>query len=347
MTYLIIALAVLVPCLPMRVISQPSLYRIRDAWLWGLLLIGTLWAFYAAPPFGPVGVALLWWWRSSDELPSVVTWVGLGATWALLKTLPPWAWGPVTIAWVVIGSFVSGILILQWARGNTGDNPWWHPFRWYDTGKAWFGQRTLAAAFVALVLPFFPGWSIFVPIVSLLTTCSWTALAAAYVGLGILHPRIFLFGGIALASVGVAVCIHPKLLWYTPRGNSLDSVWQRLLVWRLALAMVRDPRWYPAGYGPRSMDFHTQLWGVRHGVQRVPLGNLHMELFHFLHEYGLCGAVACGLLVATLLPHLRWGDPWSAAWGAGTVLALGTIPLRAISTGIIFLSACVRLAGAQ
>ena len=128
------------------------------------------------------------------------------------------------------------------------------------------------------------------------------------------------------------------LLEHTPRGSSLDSFWQRVRVTKLLLRSFCRREWWPFGYGPRSMEIRIIRWASRHGVESIPLGHVHNDLLQFVYQYGLCGVATLVLTAALVLPKLAWGDPWSAAWVAGVVLATATIPMHNVSTGLIWLT---------
>lgn len=132
-------------------------------------------------------------------------------------------------------------------------------------------------------------------------------------------------------------------LEHTPRGSSLDSLWQRVLITKLLLQSFCRRAWFPWGYGPRSMERAIIRWGAVHGVNSIPLGQPHNEILHLAYEYGLCGVASMAIAAALVLPKLSLGDPWSAAWCAGVVLACATVPFRSVSTGLLWLTACAHL----
>ena len=338
------ALLVAVTCLPMRAISEASFRRTRDWFLLGMLAVATLAACRWALPFAPLGVYFLARWRDATTVPSLVVWLALGGLWAGLGALPWWGWAWVAVGWLGVGTYVSGCLVWEYLRADRGVNPRWHPFRYLDTARAWFGQRTLAAAFLALLLPFFPGWSKLIPLAGLLVTCSWTALLGALGAMIVLEPRWAIPAALIVALVGSAALWWPKILWLTPRGNSLDSVGQRVTMCRLLWRAMTQRAWWPWGYGPRSMTRAIMVWAVDLGPAAVTLGNAHMEPGQFAYEYGPLGVLALALLGWQVLPALRWGDPWSAAWVAGALVACGALPCRAVSTGVPWLAISAYLA---
>ena len=60
------------------------------------------------------------------------------------------------------------------------------------------------------------------------------------------------------------------LLALSPRGDSLDSLRQRLTLWRLGLRALRGRAWL-TGYGPGSTLLAHQRWGVRGQIGEVTL----------------------------------------------------------------------------
>lgn len=176
--WMLAIVAAAIPCIPLRLISNDSLARARDFWLLLLLAAGTVGAAVAAPPFAPIGLYFLWWWRSRAELPSVVTWAALGIFFLGAGGLPAWAWGWIPWAWLAAGAAADVVLAYQWWRLKPAGQPWWNPYRPLHQA-AWFGQRTLAGAFFALLLPFAPWWALPVPLLGLAITCSWAAWLAA------------------------------------------------------------------------------------------------------------------------------------------------------------------------
>ena len=130
-----------------------------------------------------------------------------------------------------------------------------------------------------------------------------------------------------------------RLLEYTPRGDSLDSLWQRTRVAKLLLFSYTNPAWWPFGRGPRSMEGQIIRWASKVGPEAIPLGQPHQEIGHFLFEHGLSGIAALILLAVQLIPKLQFGDPWSAMIVAGTILGGASIPFRVMSTGLMGLTA--------
>ena len=135
------------------------------------------------------------------------------------------------------------------------------------------------------------------------------------------------------------------LLEHTPRGSSLDSFWQRVRVTKLLLRSFCRREWFPFGYGPRTMEKQIIRWASKVGVSEIPLGHVHDDVLQFAYQFGLPGVASMVIIAAMVFPKLAWGDPWSAAWVAGVVLATATIPLHNPSTGLLWLAVTAHLVG--
>jgi O-Antigen ligase len=350
------------PCLPLKVIGPQSINRVRDWWLLGMLALATLAAARYAPPFAPLGLWLgYWWWhpptqrQPRDLVPTILVWLALGAYWAALRMLPPLAW--TWLPWVWVGIASVGVLWISydwyWVGRYLPDElkppgfpkyAWYRPYRPLHRG-AWLGQRTFIAMLFALTLPFFPLWALWVPIVGLVVTSSWLAVLAA-LGAGVVLWPPVIWPGTGLIAVSAAMSYtRPQWLNWTPRGGSLDSVGHRFMMWKLITPWLLHRAWVPWGYGPRSLDAIVKRWAALYGPERVPMGHAHNEMLQFLFETGPCGLAALAWLGWLVLPHLRWGDPWSAAWVAGVILAGGSIPLRLMPLGVLWLTVTAKVAG--
>lgn len=136
---------------------------------------------------------------------------------------------------------------------------------------------------------------------------------------------------------------RPPLEW-TPRGHSLAPLWARWHTWRaLVLAGWRDGA-FLAGAGPLATERTIQRYSAG---KRVPTcaGAAFNEPLQIAYEYGLLGVLAMALFCLPILPHLRPGDPWSAAWLIGVVLSLFHWPLRLPTTGLVWLAISAKLVG--
>lgn len=351
--WLAIPLAVLValiPCLPLRLVSNESLARARDMWLLLMLAVGTVWAAIHIPPFVPIGLFFIWFWRSNKQLPSLVTWCVIGIFFFGVGKVPDEVMVWIPYAWLAVGAVVDVVLVMEWWKLRPPGAPWWNPYRPFHSA-AWFGQRTVAACFFALLLPFAPWWALPIPILGLLITSSWAAWLAAFCATIVLVPVPALFAGGGSVILGAAGWLlgglygNRRLLEYTPRGDSLDSLWQRLRVNKLLVYAWTNPAWWPFGMGPRSMEKQIIRWASKIGPSALPLGQPHTDVLHMAYEYGPCGITAMILLAGKVIPRLHFGDMWSACIVAGVVLAVASIPFRVPSVGLIWLAAVAHVAG--
>jgi hypothetical protein len=341
----VLILAAAAPCLPLRQITQESIARVRDFFLLGMLGLATIWCVFYALPFAPIGIYFLAWWRTPKQVPSLIAWGAMAVFWALLTELSEAAWVWLPRFWLGIGAVAVATLTYQWYEmAIPHEHVWWNPYRPLHKA-AWFGQRISAACLFPMILPFCPWWALPVPLLGLAITCSWTAFLAACAAALMMWPTTTgpAFGGIVALGAIVALW-RPIWLEYTPRGSSLDSVRQRVVVWRLFFHAMTRRAWWPWGYGPRTMEKQIIRWGVAYGMNTIPLGHPHFDVGHFLYEYGLCGIALMAALGWQILPHLAWGDPWSAAWVGGVILCLGAFPTRVAPIGLLFLAISVRLA---
>lgn len=353
----IAVLVALVPLLPLKQISTESLEQTRDYWLLGMLSLATIWLATAAPPLAPIGLWLLFWWRDRHVLETAASWAGIAGFWLACRALPPEAWPWIARAWCVVGTGLAGALLWQWytigknPAMNSG-RPWWIPLRMYHTA-GWMGQRILAGAFFALVLPFYPIWALPIPLLGLFLTSSWAAGLAACGAFLVLYPSGWPFW-VGSPLLGAVLALTEARGWrwrvleFTPRGHSLDSVWQRVRISRLTLRAMGRREWWPWGYGSRvgsrnAMETAVIRWAARYGVEKVPTGHIHNDALHYLFEYGLPGVASLGLLAALLIPTLQIGDPWSACVVAGAVLSGGSLAFRYPGTALIWLASVVHV----
>jgi hypothetical protein len=122
-----------------------------------------------------------------------------------------------------------------------------------------------------------------------------------------------------------------RWLEWTPRGDSFDSVINRLIVWYLiAEAWWDGPRLL--GRGPYSLEPQLRIWATRCWIE-TPNGEAHVEWAQMLYEYGVLGLLAVGCLVGRVLYfggpdgggglHVGGlGDPYTAAFLAGLVMSM-------------------------
>lgn len=348
MTWLVALCASLAPFLPVPQLTTDHLRRARDWWLRGTLLAAGLWLTMAEPVFAPLAFWFSWRWRSHRELGPLVAWMAVAAGWFAVRAVPRATLEVVPLAWVAWGVVTVGIL--EWQRRRLNPEEGRSP-------SGTFGQRTMAAAYLALCLPFAP-WGLW-PALGLglwITGPSWGALAALAVGLPVLAGSGLLLSATlgALAAALGAVWARsehdyehtlPGPLWrlldVTPRGSSIDSLAVRGRALRLAWRQRREAGW--GGEGPDTMARALFRWEAGYHTQ-LTKGDLHCCPAHLAWEYGLAGLATVALLVYRVGSGVTWGDPWSAAAVIAGVLSLTSFPLRTPPVGLVCLVIFARVA---
>jgi hypothetical protein len=124
---------------------------------------------------------------------------------------------------------------------------------------------------------------------------------------------------------------------WTPRGDTLDTLWVRTELLRHAWSV-----WTWQGTGPGTTPYR-HLQAHARGHLREPTGTLHNEAAQLALEYGIVGILAVALFAWRVAPQLTLGDPWSSAVVSGAVLSVGTMALRAPGIGLIFLLAAAEV----
>lgn len=339
MTFLIALAAALAPAMPIRMVATPELVKLRDWWLLASLALGAI----ALTVHGEawLGLMALWFlcrWRGPELLPSLVTWGAIGACWFMLRGLPAWAWTYLPWAWLAVAAYHVGVCAYySWTVPTPYERrPLWGLWR----TKAYQGSPAITALFFALVSPFCPWWGWPVLALGLYLTWSWLAFIGVAVGLAVLHPAwagwIAVSGLLVLATWGISWKFGVKLFEWTPRGDSFDSVINRLIVWALLVqGWWRGPR--ILGHGPYSVDRELRRWSSRCYIE-LPNGEACVDGLQFLYEYGLLGAAAAGGLLISLMLRVHWGDPWSAACAAGLAMSFGHYPLRQPAIALMWLT---------
>ena len=314
----------LAPWVPVWRISDRYLKEARNTWLLATLGVAAVWLATVEPMFAFVALGLMIRWRSHRLLPSLVTWSAIAGMWFAMQAMPREFLRWLPYAWLAAGA-CQGLLLFD---------------EWMDDRRVGgtIGQRTLTGAYCALVFPFAiePSWATgAIPflLLGLLITCSWLAFVALFAGLAVLEP--WTIPGIA-ALVGAAyVAYRTKLLEKLPRGDTLDTFWQR---WDTARLLVHHGRRWPlwlAGRGPYNVIYDIMRWDSRYKATLIH-GHAHNEPLEFVYEYGLCGALALVAFVVRVAPHLRVGDPWTAAAVIGGVTLLGSIGTRVVPFGVVW-----------
>lgn len=115
------------------------------------------------------------------------------------------------------------------------------------------------------------------------------------------------------------------------------------------LGAICRREWFPWGYGTRvgsrnAMEMAVIRWASKHGVTRLPVGHPHVDVLHYIMEYGGPGMSSLIMLGILVIPRLQFGDPWSACVVAGAVLSGETMMFRYAGTALIWLAAVVHVA---
>jgi len=345
--YAVVLVASAVPVVSVRFIAARYLDAARDVWLLALAwLAAILTAATVSLPLGLMACAVTLRWRSWHQLPAVMTWAGIIATWAIVQHLPASA-----IEWLPIGWRLAMLWMLGFAFVQR-----WNGFE----VKATTGSRVLLAALIVLVWPFTAWYEWPIYAAGIWLTSSWIALAALLVAIAVKYPVLAPYVAICAALV-VAMFLIPwtrlTLIDHTPRGGSLDGLRMR---WRTWSAMVRVTRRWPywlVGFGPSpanrvgdSLEHALALESVRlsagegqdHSIATSPT---HCEPLELACTYGVLAVVAMGLFGWQLWQRVVFGDAWSACALAGVVLSLATIPARAVPVGVVWLIALAVVVG--
>ena len=337
MTPLVFLAAAFAPASPISMIAVRELSKLKDRWLLVTLALGSTWLLTVEPWLGVMG----WWhvfrWTSPATLPGLTTWTAIGATWFLLRSMPPWAWDWLPWAWLLIAAgHVVWCALLAWSPNPHARRPLFGLWR----TKAGQGSPAITALYFALVAPFCPWWGWPVLAVGLYLTWSWLAFIGVAMGMAVLYPlsAIWLAMGLGavLLSWFMSWHIGVKLFEWTPRGDSFDSVINRLIVWVLIVrGWWHGPRWL--GRGSYSLEPELRRWSSRCWLE-LPNGEACCDPLQHLYEYGLVGALAVLGFGYRLVPSLGTGDPYTAALAAGVVMSFGHYPFRQPAIGLVILT---------
>jgi hypothetical protein len=336
MTLVLVLAAALAPALALRYISGAELSYARDRWLMVVLALGVV---ILAPAHLWLAVLAFWHLCAWPRMPapwtirsSVVTWSAIGATWWVLRSIPrgfPFYFDAIAAVW--IGFALVQVLLLVIDRQRT------------TRPKGSFGSPANTAMYIALVAPFMPGPGWLLLSIGLYLTWSWLAFLGVAAGLVWLYPSAWPYVAASGLSVAILWLWSPsvagrRLFNWTPRSDSMDSILSRLWVWRMIpRELTRTGTWL-LGMGPDSMKRSSMRWMSQYGGIELPCGDAFCEPLQLLYEYGVVGFLGGLAFVATVAPHLRLGDPWSAAWITGLVLSLGHNPFRNPPIGLTFLA---------
>ena len=329
--------AAVVPGVFIRFITGKHFDSARDAWLFVLAALGAMSTVaWVSVPLGLMGVAVLLHWKSWKQLPSVLTWVAITATWILIQAVPPELLPVITLGWRLITVLLLCLAVLQRWRGMEV--------------KATLGSRILLAALLPLVWPFSSPWEWPLYAVGLWLTSSWIAITAMLVAIAVRFPDtgpVTVGVGLLIVALFAIPSTRVALIDRTPRGSSLDGLRMRLRTWWAMIRLTAHwPRWL-LGWGPVPADrvgFSLESALERESVRLSERENYalatyptHCEPLQLACQYGLLGTVALLWFAVQLVGHLARADPWSAAALAGVVLSCLTIPCQAVPVGVVWL----------
>jgi len=319
------------PLLPLPYVAGRLVTHARMLWLLGVLTLGIVWLVPVAPWLSLVGLWFLARWPQEADppqvVPSLVQWAAVGATWGLLREVPAAAWPWVPWAWLAVAGWQVWVLTAR--RLALGGRQ-----------KGSFGSPAITALYLALVAPFCPWWAWPVLLLGLGLIASWLAFVALAAGVVLLWPGSWLLMAAGGLLVAILWCWSPeiggqRILEWTPRGDTIDSLVSRARGWQLIIHYGRA-RWL-LGHGPNTTERALLAWGSKHGLE-LCWGEAFNEPLQLWYEYGILGVAAGVAFCLPIVVRLETGDPWSAAWVVGLVLALGHWPLRHPSIGLVWLT---------
>lgn len=333
MIFLLALAAAAIPAIPILQVSNSQLAKARAYWLLGLLTIGIWWLARSEMWLALIAFAFLCRWRTNDPLPSVLQWIGIGVSWYFLLQIPSALYDWIAIAWIGVALWQVVLLTERYWR-----------IRKRMLGS--FGSPAITAMYLALLVPLTPWWLWPLLLVGLGITCSWLAVAAVAASLMWLYPAMAPW----LAGIGVLVVSlwawsprfrGRRLGEWTLRGDTLDSVWARIAVWRIVPHDLTHHGSWAFGVGPNQGHKFLRAWASRIRIE-LP-HECHAEALQMLYEYGIVGLLAVVAFAWRIGTHLTLGDPWSAAWIGAGVLSLGHWPYRHATIGPVILAISARV----
>ena len=333
---LIALAAALAPLIPLPIVTGRLVADARARWLLGVLTVGIVWLAPRELWLALIGLWYLIRWPAEGNegkwLGSLLQWIAVGVTWALLLQIPAAAWPWLPWAWLAVAG---------WQVWQTAASRW----RWGGRQKGSLGSPVITSLYLALVAAFCPWWGWPVLALGLALVSSMLAFVAVGAALVWLWPGLWLAGAAGGLAVALLWCWSPvvagqRLLEWTPRGDTVDSVISRARGWQLIIHHGRA-RWL-LGHGPMTMEPSLLKWGSRYDLE-LCWGEAFNEPLQVFYEYGVLGLAAVAAFCWRVVPHLTLGDPWSAAWVAGGVLAMGHWPLRHPSIALPWIAISARL----
>lgn len=332
--YLTALAAALMPAIPLVQVSTAQLAKARSYWLLGLLTLAICWLAWSELWLALIGFAFLCRWRSPAELPSLVAWGGVAASWFLLLHIPRDLYDWIVLGWLAVALWQVGVLMDRYARMRR---------RMVGT----FGSPVLTGLYLAAVLPLAPLWVVPILGIGLVLTSSIAAGGAVAVAMVWRFPWTWPLP-LATASIILVLWAYSptvkgrRILEWSLRGDTADSVWARWYAWRVIVHELRQhPQHWVFGIGPGSAVKALRQWGSRLKVE-LPY-EVTNEALQLVYEYGLIGGLAALAFVWRVGSHLTLGDPWSAAWVGFLVLSFTHWPLRHPLIGPVFLAVSVRV----
>jgi hypothetical protein len=334
MVSLLVALgAALAPGAPIPFVATRYLAAIRDLWIRCVLALGALALGWA----GEWWLALIALWftlrfKSPDQHASLLTWVAIGATWFGLRSIPAWGWTYLPWVWLAIMTGQVALIVYRQYQ-LPRDHPFFNRATLGNIKRvnATHGSPAITALSFALTAPFCPWWLWPVLGVGLYCQWSWLSFIGVVVGMSWAYPAYtpcaFAFL-VALMGLWVGTWYAR---WFTyrgerwfewvPRGDSFDSVINRLIVWWLIAHAWWTGKHRLLGHGPYSLEPVLRRWATQCWIE-TPNGEAHVEWAQMLYEYGLCGLVAVGALCVRVVYAGQLGDPFAAAFMAGATMSM-------------------------
>ena len=306
----------------------------RTRMLWVALAAGILLTGWMEPGLGVLLAVACWHWRDMRSSAGALV-LGLVALYyaaVLHVQVDP---TPVLLAALVAGAMAQGVWaaadLIYWGRKHSLSL---HARR--ELARGAMGNRVVVGALCAIATPLAPAWALPCLVLGLIATTSYTACAAAWLGLLIAHPTWWP-GLVALLPAAGG------LYWW--RGKPIDSWTGRTQTWRIAVATLwhATPRERWMGHGPGSFPRLAGWWTIRKWTGQF-YRQAHNDLIHCAVEYGLVGALGAVLWVGSLTRGFTWNDPLTGSAVAALILAAGQFPCYLPQTGFAMLSVAALIA---
>lgn len=240
---------------------------------------------------------------------------------------------------------VRGLLIVGTVEAVLGVlqlvfNPGWQPAFALQSNANYFG------ALMAILTPLAPGWLIPLLLAGVVSSLSWTALAAVTVGLLVRYApmlwawfaRASFWARVGLIGAGSATAAGICTLTAMLKPNALGGASARVDVWALALRHLNDDwtRWI-AGIGPGRWKVLVQYWQAKDGVAKGDYFiHAHNEWLQMLVQDGV---VALGFVAWWCWRHrASVAGEYAGAVAAMAVAAAGTAVFHLPDVGLVALA---------